>query len=100
MNRESIESMERRANELAAMELLVEHNEGTFGSAECCRKTGSGDPAFGHYHIYVRVGDGRERRTGCDPQDAPGYARGSRDTLAARQKELRELRDLIRRAKR
>lgn len=87
--------LESQARELAAMEVLVETNDGTYGAAEACRKVGCGDPAFAAYKVYVRVGDGRRRVVGCDPNKAPGYARHFRASLAEKQKALAALRAKI-----
>ncbi len=93
---QSVGELERQAKELSAMEVAVETNAGTFGAIECCRKTGSGDPRYGTYTIYLRVGDGARRTVGCDPASAPGYARkGGYDVFAAKQRELAALRKQI-----
>ena len=76
-------------------EYVVETNEGTFGAAECCRKTGCGDPQFGHYTIYERL-DGHRRVVGCEPKKAPGYPRRFRDEINAARKQLAELRRELR----
>lgn len=71
---------------LAAMEseeVLVALNAGTFGAAECCRKTGCGDSRYGEYEIYERLATGERRVVGCDPDRAPGYAR-TMDVRSAR----------------
>ena len=78
-------------------EYVVETNEGTFGAAECCRKTGCGDPRYGNYTIYERL-DGQRRVVGCEPKKAPGYARKFRDGIAAARKSLAGLRRELRSA--
>lgn len=88
-----IEALEIEANELAAMECLVETNSGTFGATEACRKTGSGDA--GEYKIFARVGDGKRRVVGYDPANAPGYARHFGTDLSDKQAKLRTLRSRI-----
>jgi len=86
----------RDAQELARLECAVETNDGTFGAEECCRKTGSGDSAFGKYTIYERVGDGTRRVVGCDPANAPGYARVFAAEINAQRARLSALREQIR----
>lgn len=78
---------------LAATEIAVETNEGTYGAAEACRAIGTGDPRHANYTIWERVGDGKRRVQGCDPQRAPGRARriGFTD-LAESRKRLAALR--------
>lgn len=75
---------------------LVETNEGTFGAAECCDKTGCGDPAFGNYRIYESI-DGTRRREGLEAgRKAPGYARKMKvPTAKERRQQVKELRELI-----
>lgn len=85
---------------VAAEEIAVETNEGTFGATECCRKTGCGDPKFGNYTIYECVGTRERRVVGCDPDEAPGRARKlDRDDMAARRRHLSELQAQLRAAK-
>lgn len=77
---------------VANEEILVATNSGTFGNAECCRCVGTGDPAFGEYRTYERVGGGT-RTVGCDPARAPGRERKmNRDELASRKRHLSALR--------
>ena len=90
-----IESMKRRAAELAATEVCVAHNAGTFGASECQRAVGTGEAKYGEYQLFVRVGDGRSRVVGCDPAVAPGYRRQCRESLERLQRELAELRAAI-----
>ena len=92
---EDIESMKRRAAELAATEVCVAHNAGTFGAAECQRAVGTGETKYGEYHFFVCVGDGRVRVVGCDPAVAPGYRRHCRESLERLQRELAALRAAI-----
>jgi hypothetical protein len=90
-SKSEIETMIR---ELSALTLCIEHNSGTFGAEECCRKTGCGEARYGEYEIWEDI---RGKRTviGCDPEHAPGYARyckeAKRDLSEAR-KKLAELR--------
>ena len=53
---------------------IVETNSGTFSATECQRAVGTGDPRFGEYRVFERL-DGTRYTTGCDPKNAPGYAR-------------------------
>lgn len=86
------DDIRKQAEELVASWVLVETNEGTYGATECRRAVGCGDPQFGNYHIYARVGDGRRRHEGCDKASAPGYARHFSREFSARQAELVALR--------
>lgn len=97
---ETLKAMKAEAAALWGEEVPVAHNEGTFSAEECQRKTGSGRPEAGNYTIYERVGDGRKRVVGCDPAKAPGYTRGSRDTLSAKKARLSELNAEIKAASR
>src|SRR5437762_9139963 len=90
--------LEKKANELAAIEVLTQTNSGTYSATEAHAAIGVGDPAYADYSIYTRVGDGRTRRVGCDPTEAPGYARRFRQELADAQREFRDLRKQIARA--
>lgn len=78
------------ATELEERTEITEHNSGTFGSAECCRCTGTGDPRAGEYEIHERVGGGR-RVVGCDPKQAPGYRRVSKDAIDRLREARKEL---------
>lgn len=94
-----IAELESEISRLEAAEVAVEHNEGTYSALEAARKIGTGDPAFANYTIYVRVGDGRRRVVGCDPEKAPGYARrAGYETLAEERRRLAELRRQLREA--
>ncbi len=80
---------------LSGIEVVVEHNDGTFGATECQRAVGTGDPKYGLYTIYERVGDGKRRVEGCDPAKAPGYSRGTRADLNAKRAELKRLKSML-----
>ena len=86
----------RQADELSKLECAVETNEGTFGASECCRAVGTGDPTFGNYTIYERVGDGDRRVVGCNPDQAPGYPRIFRDSINERRADLAKIRQQLR----
>lgn len=91
-----IADLKKQADELSAMQILVETNEGTYGAEEARRKCGSGDPQFADYRIYECVGTGERRREGCDSERAPGNARFlNRQQLADAQSRLAKLRDEI-----
>ncbi len=92
--------LKRRADELAAEEVLVATNAGTYGQREACRTVGCGDPRYADREIYVRVGDGQRREVGCDAERAPGRMRQFGRVLAVKQGELASLRALIARATR
>lgn len=82
---------------LAAREIAVETNEGTYGASEACRAIGTGDPKFADYTIWERVGDGKRRVQGCDPQRAPGRARKlGLDDMAESRRRLADLRSQLR----
>jgi hypothetical protein len=88
------QDLEQEAAALAAVEVLIETNAGTFGAAECCRKRGCGDPVFGEYQIYESVAG--DRHVVGDPDDAPGYARRcGRQELGEKRRQLAELRKQI-----
>ena len=89
----SLRDLEQQASAVAAEEIAVATNEGTFGAVECCRCTGCGDPIFGNYTIYEMVGRPRSQRIqGCDPADSPGYRRPlNRDVLVERRRLLSRL---------
>lgn len=79
-------------------DLLIETNEGTFSADECCRAVGSGDPVHGNYRIYETLA-GNRRIEGCDPKDAPGYARRFKHQSAAqRRAEVKRLTALLAKA--
>ena len=76
-------------------DLLIETNAGTFSADECCRAVGSGDPAHGNYRIYETLA-GNRRIVGCDPKDAPGYARRfTHQSPAQRRNEVKRLTALL-----
>lgn len=76
-------------------DVLVETNEGTFSDRECCRATGSGDPRYGNYRVYETL-DGKRRVVGCDPAEAPGYARRfDVPSASARRAKVKELQALL-----
>ena len=90
--------LKRQADELAAREILVSTNEGTYSTTEAVKATGSGDPAHNTWRTFQRVGDGRRSVRGCNQGRAPGYARYlNADELAAAQKALADLRAEIER---
>lgn len=91
----SIIALSNKANELAASEVLTETNSGTYGCVEACKACGSGDPRHADYRVFTRVGDGRERREGCDADEAPGYARRFRQELTDAKRALLDLRQQI-----
>jgi len=87
--------MKDQAKALAAVEILVETNEGTYGPAEAGRAIGSGDPRHANYRIYETVG-GTRRVEGCDPAKAPGRGRRMNgDELRTRRAELAKLREAL-----
>ena len=96
MSKQAMSAIRKQADELAASEVLVETNEGTYGPTECRRAVGCGDPQFGNYRVYAQIQNGRRRHEGCDKASAPGYARHFLDELGERQAELRELRKKLR----
>jgi hypothetical protein len=99
-NAKSLSQLETEAAELAATEILVETNEGTFGESESLAACGTGDKSRATYRIFERVGDGRRRASGFDASRAPGYTRylNGKEVTAARQK-LRAIREQIDAAK-
>jgi hypothetical protein len=83
---------QRAIESLAGVEYMTATNEGTYGSAECFRKIGCGDPAFGNRYTYETVG-GEKREKGPDADYAPGYMRTlNRDALSADRSRLSRMR--------
>lgn len=77
--------LEKTIRELAATEILVETNEGTYGATEAHRAIGVGDPQFANYRVYETV-DGFRRVVGCEPDVAPGRPRRLNDGHMTRQR--------------
>ena len=91
-----LDDIRREIDDLAAREIAIETNAGTYGDVEAFRAIGVGDPQFADYTIYERVGDGRRRVKGCDPADAPGWRRRiNRGELQAARRRLQELREML-----
>lgn len=89
--RQQIDALRDAITELARREHCVGHNEGTYGAAECQRKTGSGQPRAGLVEVYETVG-GRRRRTG--PDNAPGVVRYCTPlALTEDRRRLKEMQD-------
>lgn len=90
------EQLDEQIETLAATEVAVESNQGTYGSQEGFRVVGCGDPAFCDYMIYERVGLVRgkvvRRVVGRNPEKAPGRGLqiNARELVEAR-KRLAEL---------
>lgn len=86
------ETIQKEINELLAVEVCVETNDGTYGAAEACRCVGTGDPAFATRNVYETVG-GKTRYTGPREDRAPGRMRaGGRAVLADYRRQLADLR--------
>lgn len=85
----------KKADELAAMWVAVETNDGTFSNHEALAASGNGEKKSATYTIYERVGDGRRRHEGIEIEKAPGFARTFRQELTAKQAELANLRKQI-----
>jgi hypothetical protein len=85
---QEIAELEQEIAELEPMWIDIGTNEGTYGSSECCRKVGCGDPRYGNVHVYVQVGSGCQKWEGPDPEDMPGRIRWSRENLADAKKQL------------
>lgn len=66
-------NIEARIAELSK-DVLVETNSGTYGDREAIRKVGNADKQFSEYRIVETI-DGQRTTYGCDPTEAPGYAR-------------------------
>lgn len=92
MRDQDTQTIDDEIRTLEAVEVHVRTNQGTYGANECCRRVGTGDPAYGNREVYVTVG-GRVRETGPGESRAPGYMRdiGSR--------HLSELREQLARLK-
>lgn len=99
MKTRTIESIQQDIDAVSKEEILVETNEGTFGSHECMAAIRTGDTARGVYRVWESVG-GTRRVTGCDLAMAPGRARElNRRQIADRRKVLSDLRNELKAAK-
>lgn len=87
--------LQREAAALAAVEHMIETNDGTFSQQEACRAVGTADPAYATRRVYESVG-GVRRETGPSEDRAPGRTRSlNRDALSADRRRLADLRKQI-----
>ena len=70
-----------------SQDVLIETNSGTYGAAEACRCTGSGDR--GEYRVYGRM-DGSRYTIGTK-DGAPGYARHFKSSATANRAQVAAL---------
>lgn len=88
-----ITGIRKKIAEISA-DALIETNDGTFGPTEAHAKTGSGDPRTATYKVYESLA-GARRVVGCDPANAPGYARTMDvQSAASRRAEIEKLQSL------
>lgn len=90
--RSELEQLKLDVFSLEMLEVLVETNLGTFSAADTAAFA---SPDLGMYAIFERVGDGRRRLIGCDPQVAPGRPQKLSNAINHRRWYLSELRQRI-----
>jgi hypothetical protein len=86
-------AMQAEVDELSVVDVLVETNEGTYGSQDVVRAGTVGGQS--DYRIYESVGSGQRRVVGCDPARAPGRPRFLRAELAVKRERLAHLRNQL-----
>jgi hypothetical protein len=85
-------NLEKQIRAAESAEVLMETNQGTYGTVEACRKVGCGSPEFADRNVYERVGDGARRATGPKAERAPGCMRSiGAEELRRKREELRGL---------